>query len=279
LEGEWLVVDRQMISTDPQASFWLDVDQFRRLVRAWETHGHPQDQACAECLEALAEAVALYQGDFLQGFGLRDSIAYDDWQFFQAERLRQELASALERLVYGHFAHGNQDAALGYARQWLALDPLHEPAHRQLMQLYSQTGQRSAALRQYQECLRTLEEELGLAPARETIDLYEQIRTRSFADLRLASIVDRSEGEDLPIRVAPLPHKRLGHDHPGVGRLFFCRFKGRSVPVNFKDIDGPVHGFFNFNHVKGFVNIIKGASFNRCNRSLHILEGRNHDDF
>ena len=121
-------------------------------------------------------------GDFLEGFGLRDSIAYDDWQFFQAEGLRQELASALERLVRGHSAQGNQEAALAYARRWLALDPLHEPAHRQLMQLYAQTGQRSAALRQYQECVRILDEELGLAPAEETTDLYEQIRTRSARD-------------------------------------------------------------------------------------------------
>ena len=143
LEGEWLVVDRQTVSIDPEANFWLDVDQFTRLVRTWETHDHPQEQACPECLEALTEAVALYQGDFLEGFGLRDSVAYDDWQFFQAEDLRHELVSALERLVLGHSAQGNHKAALPYARRWLALDPLHELAHRQLMQLYAQTGRRS----------------------------------------------------------------------------------------------------------------------------------------
>jgi DNA-binding SARP family transcriptional activator len=78
LEGEWVVVDRQMVSTDPKADFWLDVDQFMRLVCAWETHDHPQEQVCPKCLEALSKAVALYQGDFLEGFGLRDSVAYDN---------------------------------------------------------------------------------------------------------------------------------------------------------------------------------------------------------
>lgn len=73
LEGEWLVVDRQTVGTDPEAEFWLDVDQFTRLVRAWETHGHPQEQVCPRCVEGLEEAIALYQGDFLEGFGLRDS--------------------------------------------------------------------------------------------------------------------------------------------------------------------------------------------------------------
>ena len=82
LQDEWLLVDRQTVSTDPEAEFWLDVAEFRRLVRGWLAHGHPQEEVCPSCLEALTEAVALYQGDFLEGFGLRDSVAYDDWQLF-----------------------------------------------------------------------------------------------------------------------------------------------------------------------------------------------------
>ena len=216
LEGEWLVVDRQTVSIDPEANFWLDVDQFTRLVRTWETHDHPQEQACPECLEALTEAVALYQGDFLEGFGLRDSVAYDDWQFFQAEGFRQELASALERLVLGHSAHGNHETALPYARQWLALDPLHEPAHRQIMQLYARTGQRSAALRQYTECVRILHEELGLAPAEETTALYEQIRTTPPVDAVVAPAL--TEGMELPIRTASPRHNLPAQTTPFVGR-------------------------------------------------------------
>jgi len=216
LEGEWLVVDRQTVGTDPEAEFWLDVDQFIRLVRAWETHGHPQEQVCPRCVEGLEEAVALYQGDFLEGFGLRDSVAYDDWQFFQAEELRQELASALQRLVRGHSAHGDLRAALPYARRWLALDPLHEPAHRQLMHLYAETGQRSAALRQYQECVRILSEELDLAPAEETSALYEQIRSSPAGD----TAVTPGPAEDtlLPGRTAPIRHNLPAQTGPFVGR-------------------------------------------------------------
>ncbi len=46
------------------------------------------------------------------------------------------------------------------------------------MQLYAWTDQRAAALRQYQECERILEAELGLPPAEETTSLCEQIRAR-----------------------------------------------------------------------------------------------------
>jgi DNA-binding SARP family transcriptional activator len=33
LGGEWLVADRETIGLDLTADFWLDVDQFRRLLR------------------------------------------------------------------------------------------------------------------------------------------------------------------------------------------------------------------------------------------------------
>ncbi|NIU61937.1 MAG: tetratricopeptide repeat protein, partial [Pseudomonas stutzeri] len=94
--------------------------------------------ACSDCLAVLEEAVALYRDDFMAGFTLRDSGPFDEWQLFQTEGLRDELAGALERLVRCHSAQGEYEPAIGYARRWLALDPLHEPTHRHLMQLYAQ---------------------------------------------------------------------------------------------------------------------------------------------
>ena len=213
LEGEWLVIDRQEIGTDPEADFWLDVSDFRRLVQASSSHGHAAEEACPQCLGELEEAVALYRGDFLEGLTLRDSVAFDDWQFFEAETLRQELATALDRLVRGHLAltpfggagPSNPQAALPHARRRLALDPLHEPAHRQLMALYAQTGQRSAALRQYRECARILDEELGLAPDAETTALYEQIRAGlPAAGGELWSMPGPGAGHNLPAQATPL---------------------------------------------------------------------------
>ncbi len=199
LAGEWLVVDREIIGLDRSAGVWLDVDRFHQLLQTWQTHDHPETDLCADCLAALAEAVELYRGDFLAGFSLRDSPNFDEWQFFQTENMRQELAAALERLVRGHSAQGAYEAAIPYARRWLALDPLHEPVHCQLMRLYSQTGQLSAAVRQYQECVRILEEELGAPPDAETTTLYEHLRHRPESPQSI--IVDRftlgDRGQDL----------------------------------------------------------------------------------
>ena len=140
LGNEWLVVDREIISSDPDANFWLDVTQFRTHLQAWQGHYHPEEDVCPSCLAALKEAVELYQGDFMAGFSLRDSASFDAWQFFQTESLRQELADALQQLVRGYRTQADFKSAIPYARRWLALDPQHEPAHRALIELYDRIG-------------------------------------------------------------------------------------------------------------------------------------------
>jgi predicted ATPase/DNA-binding SARP family transcriptional activator len=192
----WLLADRETVglnrdaasSTGTGRTLWLDVDRFRQLLAACQAHGHAETEVCAACLPPLTQAAELYQGDFLAGFTLRDSPQFDEWQFFQAESLRQELVGALERLARYHGAQGAFEPAIAYARRWLALDPLHEPAHRHLMELYARAGQRPAALRQYQEYVRVLREELDAPPEEETTTLYERIRAKELdkADERMS---------------------------------------------------------------------------------------------
>ena len=174
--GDWLQIERETVGLDPSAGVWLDVEQFHSRLADCLSHSHSTDNVCPGCLAPLGEAAALYRDDFLAGFTLRDSSNFDDWQFFQAESLRRELAGALERLVRCHGERREFEQAITYARRWLTLDSLHESAHRRLMQLYAGSGQRAAALRQYRECVRVLEQELGVAPLEETTQLYEAIR-------------------------------------------------------------------------------------------------------
>lgn len=126
-------------------------------------------------LEEVAAAAALWRGDLLAGFTLRDSSPFDEWQRVEGERLRGVLGRASARLVDGLSAAGRVDEAVGHAERWLALDPLHEPAHRALMALHARRGDRAAAVRQYRCCVRAVDEELGVAPLRETTALYEAI--------------------------------------------------------------------------------------------------------
>ncbi len=150
-----------------------------------------QVAATPERLGHLSAAVDLYPEDFLAGFTLPDSPAFDEWQFFQRESLRQLYGQVLEQLVRAYRSQQAWTQAILYARKWLALDGLHEPTHRALMWLYAWAGQQAAALRQYQECVRILDAELGVAPERETIALYKGIRTRQLVP---PETVDRDPG-------------------------------------------------------------------------------------
>jgi predicted ATPase/DNA-binding SARP family transcriptional activator len=178
LGEEWLEVDGETAALRCKGDVWLDVDAFRHLLVEARAHDHSEAELCAACAPRLSEAIQLYGDDFMAGFTLPDCPAFDEWQFFEREGLRAELAGVLQKLIGWHTTQGEWAPAITYARRWLALDPLHEPAHRMLMQLYAWDGQRAAALRQFQECVRLLDEELGVPPEEETTRLHEVIQTK-----------------------------------------------------------------------------------------------------
>lgn len=166
----WLDVTRESLALRRDGTTTVDALHFRTLAApsASDVDGEP--------IPHLEEAAALYTGDFLTGFSLRDSTLFDDWQFFTAEELRHLFVDLLDRLGAALAQTGELDAAIVHMRRRLQLDPLHEAAHRTLMRLYVWNNQRNAALRQYRECVRMLDDELGVPPLDETTALYEEIQ-------------------------------------------------------------------------------------------------------
>ena len=158
LGDRWLEADGETIDLD-RAAVRVDVTEFRRAAREGR----------------LADAARLYRGDFLAGFSLRDSPAFDDWQSGQGDALRSEYGTVLARLAAAAERDGDVTAAIAHTRRRLALDPLHEPAHRDLMRLHARSGDRAAALRQYRDAARLLDQELGVAPVAETRALHDAI--------------------------------------------------------------------------------------------------------
>jgi DNA-binding SARP family transcriptional activator/predicted ATPase len=181
---EWIDAAGDSVALRDGAGLAVDVRRFRSLAG---------DAATAD---ELARAADLFRGDLLEGFALRDSAAFDAWHAYEADTLQRELGMALGRLVRLLAARGEYGAAIGHARRWLALDALHEPAHRELIRLYALSGDRVAALAQYRECVRTLSQELGVPPVDETAALFEQV----------------SEGT----LVAPAPQPTAPSRHAGV---------------------------------------------------------------
>ena len=171
----WLNLADSSVGLNPQATIWVDVIEFRRLVAKIQILTNTEFSLQAEESNSLEKAVELFSEDFLAGFSLRDTPEFDEWQYFQAENLRQELANVLNHLVQVSARASQFEQAIMYARRWLALDNLQEAAHRQLILLYAWSGQRNAALRQYRTCAQLLADELGVEPDEETKELYKLV--------------------------------------------------------------------------------------------------------
>jgi DNA-binding SARP family transcriptional activator/tetratricopeptide (TPR) repeat protein len=122
------------------------------------------------------QAVDLAAEGFLDGFALRDSPAFEDWQFATADVLRSQLSQTLARLVAASVARGDLDTALGFARRRITIDPLSEPAHADAIRVAAWSGDRSGALQAYRALVRLLDRELGVPPLPATLALHEAIR-------------------------------------------------------------------------------------------------------
>lgn len=142
----------------------MDVHAFDALTRA--------DQPASRWEEGLA----LYRGPFLEGFSLKDSAPFEEWVQITREQLERGCLAALTRLAEYTEVGGDLVKACEIAWRAVGLAPWQEEAHRRLMRLLALSGQRSAALAQFETCRHMLKRELRVEPSAETAALYEHIR-------------------------------------------------------------------------------------------------------
>ncbi|MFN8498435.1 MAG: BTAD domain-containing putative transcriptional regulator [Anaerolineae bacterium] len=145
----------------PGDAAWVDTDAFR---------------AAGSTLADLRAAADLWRGPLLDGFEVRDSVAYDEWLRVARAEWEGRYLDLLYRLAEQARGLREWTAARDAAQRALAVDPLQERFHRALMAALYQMGDRAAALAQYRACVETLKAQLGAAPDAETTRLFEEIR-------------------------------------------------------------------------------------------------------
>lgn len=187
-QPELLLSDHTTVALNPDL-VGSDAVQFARLgaandVTGWET------------------AVSLYQGRFLNGFSLPDSPEFDHWLSQSQRQYERAYLDVLGKLVTIKADRGDYPAAIQYAQQYLAADDLAEEIHRQLITLYAAQGDRSAALRQFEQCAIVLERELGVSPLPETRAAYEAARDGT--PILSPAVLPKPEWATLPSLDLPL---------------------------------------------------------------------------
>ena len=190
-----ILVSHDAVRFNTVSDHWLDAAHFARLAAA-----AGRDLAS---IDELTEAAALHAGGFLTGLSVRDSDLFEGWALLKREHFTRLLAAVLRRLAVAKEYRGEYADAEAYARRWVELDPLEEAAHRQLMRALAVSGRRNAALTQYEACRSTLEEELKVAPSRETDRLFEAIRDGDLRPLLAPAVTVAPLGVQVATGAAP----------------------------------------------------------------------------
>ena len=127
----------------------------------------------------LRGALALYRGDFLEGFFVPGvSQEFDEWVAATRARLRGMASRAAWRVASEDERNGHGTSALHWARRASQLDPDSEIGIRDLMLLHRRLGDRIGALREYQSWATRLEREMGVAPSAELARLANSLREK-----------------------------------------------------------------------------------------------------
>jgi len=176
-------------------------------------------QYSKECTpNALAKAAELYRDELVEGLFVAQS-EFETWVSAERDRFNGFACEVLEKLAQFQESSGNVSDAIKTGKRHVFLDQFRESAHRTLMRLYTQTGNRAAALKQYHTCSASLTEGLGTKPGPKTSRLHDQIQATgvgllgvddSTADGGKFSLLERPS-----IAVLPFDNMSIdtAHDH------------------------------------------------------------------
>lgn len=160
--GSLLASDRTNVRFEPEL-LETDVAELERLVR-----GAQSAASDVERERALEGAVAAYGGEFLPAL-------FDDWITVERDRLAELYLDACGELGRLAEARGDLPRAITRAREVIAVDPLRESAHRDLMRRLALGGQIRSALRHYRQLETLLRRELDVTPDAESRELARSI--------------------------------------------------------------------------------------------------------
>lgn len=194
-----VVADAEWLQLDIDGQCRVDADL---LQQAWhEVKDIPGEGLSPAQYHVVHQAVDLYRGDFLDG-------CYEPWCLFERERLQTLYLALQEKLMVYYEQLQRYEHGLQCGLQILKRDRARERTHRRMMRLYYLSGERTAALRQYERCAAALSEELDVSPDERTQALYEQIKNDQLNTPRpaLALVAPCQTPRSIELNDAPAQH-------------------------------------------------------------------------
>jgi LuxR family transcriptional regulator, maltose regulon positive regulatory protein len=143
--------------------YLYDVESFLNGISQAE-----QSQEFEKRISHYKTALHYYKGPYLSEI---DGV----WMEAKRESLRQRYFETLMKIAYTFLDQQDHTNALTYCQFALDHDPTLEEAHCMAMQIYANSGNRAAVMRQFQQCQQALLEDLDTTPSEQTLILYETL--------------------------------------------------------------------------------------------------------
>jgi len=150
-----------------------------------------------------ARAVSLVRGDFLEGFILDGSSAFDEWVTLERQRWRSRSVSALVAYAESLLGACRFTEASDLARRALGLEPYSEPAIRLVMRAAALSGDGARALAAFHDFAAQLKKGIGEKPSRDLNALAERIRRQ------VSRPVHATAAAELPLVGRPDVHEAV----------------------------------------------------------------------
>jgi len=193
-----LVADRERVAFEANGA---EVDL--HCVRALSAKG-----LAAASLDELATAARRFEGPFLEGLDLQNCVPFYAWCAAEREQARA-LHLAVRRTLVARM-RATPDLAIAHARALVALDPMAESSHLEVIRLLAAAGRTRDALEECDRCRSILEEQIGTRASPE----LDRLR----ASLRLPPASECSEPRPPPRAAAARPGPSPARPAALVGR-------------------------------------------------------------
>ena len=197
-EEPFLLTSNHDVHLNASSSHWVDAAEFKNAIETIDKHAHQSVDTCDACVKKLTKAANLYRGEFLAGFYLPDCQEFNEWILVNREAYQRMMSKVLRNLISYHEQRKEYKQACTYGERLITLEPWSESGHRTMMRLLAMSGKRSAALKQYHDCVEMLDIELGVTPTSETIELFKKIKEWEREDFHSTGANDK--GDDLSLK-------------------------------------------------------------------------------
>jgi predicted ATPase/DNA-binding SARP family transcriptional activator len=175
-----LALRDDMLLLSARVDLRVDVDDFESAAARARATGETSDYRAA---------LDLYAGELLP------EDRYEPWATGRREALHEAHLALLLELA----AQLEDNQAVELLEHAVVVAPLHEAAHRALMNLFAATGRRQQALAQYHQLRAELERELAAAPDPQTTRLYRELLSGASEPAPREPATPASARHNLPI--------------------------------------------------------------------------------